>query len=137
MPCSFFKPYTNVLGVDTIMVARKLCVMLECSMGFPLHKNRMFATDHPEILLVALLVVATKLTFPFKGTSSPLELRFTPAFDWNKWSKVRNELSKHAAPEAKRPSFGKVTAENVASMNDDELSAYFAHVSSFIDRNSE
>jgi hypothetical protein len=93
--------------------------------------------DHPELLVQALLVVATKLAYPFQGISTSLgrELMFTPTFNWDVWTKnatLETDKSKHSLPD-----HGGVTAEKVATMNDEELDAYFSHVSSFIDRNND
>jgi RNA polymerase I-specific transcription initiation factor RRN7 len=121
-----------ILPLDSIMIARMIFALLSCVAVFPVNKNRIFPTDHPEILLMALLVVATKMAFPFKKNTLCFEPRVTPRLDWSKWTKAVGELVKRSPPETKK--YDKVTAEEISAMSDKELSAYFTYLSSFIDK---
>ncbi|KAM3564469.1 hypothetical protein ARSEF4850_001825 [Beauveria asiatica] len=85
----------------------------------------------PEIRLIALLIVATKLCFPFHG-GSPLTVSddslVLPSFDWNTWQSAKRQPE----PE-KAPTFDGVTPSDVANMTDDDLDAYYRHISSFLE----
>ncbi|KAM3463986.1 hypothetical protein NHJ6243_002732 [Beauveria neobassiana] len=85
----------------------------------------------PEVRLIALLIVATKLCFPFHG-GSPLTVSddglILPSFDWNSWQSARGQ------PEPdKARTFDGVTPSDVANMTDDDLDAYYRHVASFLE----
>ena len=91
---------------------------------------------------MALLIVATKLYFPFPENSSPSRLRNTssfemPTLDWDIWRQGKRNLPTQHEKRTTKFDFDKVTPSQVVSMADDELDAYFAHVSSLIDSTSE
>ncbi|KAJ6784237.1 hypothetical protein PWT90_10327 [Aphanocladium album] len=83
-------------------------------------------------ILVALLVVATKLCFPFNG-GSPLTVSddglTLPSFDWEAWQSAKGQ-----PPSDKRRTFDGVTPSDVANMADDDLDAYFRHIASFLEK---
>lgn len=91
---------------------------------------------------MALLIVATKLYFPFpENTSisqlqnaSPLQM---PTLDWDRWQRGKSNLPTQHDTKTSKFDFDKVTPSQVVSMPDDELDAYFAHVSSLIDTTSK
>ncbi|KAI9167239.1 eukaryotic translation initiation factor 5A [Paramyrothecium foliicola] len=125
-----------VVPVDSIIIARQLADLLQCPFGLPVHKSKIYPLDHPEVLLVALLVVATKLAFPFESRyNSLLQFKFTPTFNWTVWAE--SEVTSPEKSARDKPDYDQISAEDVASMSDEALSAYFSHVSSFIDRNNE
>lgn len=110
-------------------------------LGFqlPIHKSRLFILDYPEILLVSVAVVATKLSSPLGGSSPLLQgIGFEAGlrFNWDKWREAIAELDDPLASQGE-PSFDKVTADQVIAMTSEQLDKYFAHISSLIDKKSE
>lgn len=94
------------LPVEPVIVAKKLAAMLGSRFSYPVKANRILPLDHPEIHVVALLVVATKLCLPFSGSqhSHPIcEMPFEPRFDWDAWKRVmkaRTNYERHSMPSA-------------------------------------
>lgn len=91
--------------------------------------------DHPEILLVSLLVVSAKLCFPFKEAGSE-----SKGFRWSQWAsqarepiELTNTNSRNLGPDGLK----EITADQVVSMNDTELNKYLEFVSSFTDNRSK
>lgn len=115
-------------------MARRLSSLLGCRLQYPTLKPRFSLLNHPEIVLVALLVVASKLCLPFEHVTSLASRSEKPPslkFDWRQWSDARSR------PTHEKTTFDNVTAEEVAAMDEKELDAYFSHVSSFISQKSE
>ncbi len=81
------KVSTNCEIVESIVVARKMFTVLQLPLQFPLHKSRIFPLDHPEIVLVALLIVATKLCFPFADDQDSLlkGVNGISRLSWSQW----------------------------------------------------
>lgn len=83
---------------------------------------------------MALLIVATKLCFPFNG-GSPLKVSndglILPSFDWSAWQATKKQPSQE-----KPRTFDGVTPSEVAGMTDDDLDAYFRHIASFLEKKS-
>lgn len=91
---------------------------------------------------MALLIVATKLYFPLSDTTSFSRLQNTtflqtPTLDWGRWRQGRSNLPTQRDTKTTKFDFDKVTPSQVVSMEEDELDAYFAHVSSLIDTTSK
>ncbi|KAL6881640.1 hypothetical protein HDV57DRAFT_496918 [Trichoderma longibrachiatum] len=130
------------LPIDSIIVARKLVSVLGYQFHFPTERSSNPRLDYPEIRLMALLVVATKLYFPFPENSSISHLQNAsslelPKLDWARWRQGRSNLPTQHEKETTKFDFDKVTPSQVVSMADDELDAYFAHVSSLIDSTND
>jgi RNA polymerase I-specific transcription initiation factor RRN7 len=128
--------------VDSIIVTRKLASILGYQFQFPIEKLSNTRLDYPEIRLIALLIVATKLTFPFSedtSISQPADLGSLeiPKFDWQRWRQGKQKLHTQQETKTGKYDFNKVTPSQVVSMDDEELDAYFAHVSSLIDITSK
>ncbi|KAH6607866.1 eukaryotic translation initiation factor 5a [Trichoderma cornu-damae] len=126
------------LPIDSIIVARKLASVLGYQFHFPTEKSSNPRLDYPEIRLMALLVVATKLCFPFPDDNLGAQIQNAsclraPTFDWERWRQGKGDLPTQRDARASNFNFDKVTPSQVVSMADDELDAYFAHVSSLID----
>ncbi|KAL7933808.1 hypothetical protein V8C35DRAFT_303959 [Trichoderma chlorosporum] len=130
------------LPIDSIIVARKLASILGYQFHFPTEKLSNPRLDFPEIRLMALLIVATKLCFPLSedvsisGLQNANSLQM-PTLDWERWRQGRRSLPTQRETNSTKFDFDKVTPSQVVSMDDDELDAYFAHVSSLIDTTSE
>lgn len=110
---------------------------LACSFQFPVQKSRIFPSDHPEIQLVSLLVIATKMCFPFKGGPVPLpdlDMGSMPKLDWQRWGEV---LPKEPREQKSKVDYKELTADRIVSMSEVELDKYFKHLSVFIDKKSK
>ncbi|KAL6858485.1 hypothetical protein J3F83DRAFT_750966 [Trichoderma novae-zelandiae] len=130
------------LPIDSIIVARKLAFILGCQFHFPTERSSNPRLDYPEIRLMALLIVATKLYFPFPENASVSQLHNAnslemPILDWERWRQGKSILPTQHERKTTKFDFDKVTPSQVVSMADDELDAYFAHVSSLIDSTND
>ncbi|PNP47230.1 hypothetical protein TGAMA5MH_01045 [Trichoderma gamsii] len=130
------------LPIDSIIMARKLASILGYQFQFPIERLSNTRLDYPEIRLIALLIVATKLSFPFsEDTSISQPANFDsvemPKLDWERWRQGKHGLPTQQETKTGRYDFNKVTPSQIVSMDDEELDAYFAHVSSLIDVTSD
>lgn len=97
---------------------------------------RIYPIHHPEIRLMALLIVATKICFPFQGNRLPIYMdgaSILPIFDWNVW---RDEMAASENQDDEPLNYANVKPSQVAAMSDKELAKYFEHVSSYIEAKS-
>ncbi|KAH7133487.1 hypothetical protein EDB81DRAFT_762796 [Dactylonectria macrodidyma] len=133
--------YTKLLAlpVEAVVIARSIISVMNLGFQMPIHKSRLFIIDYPEILLVSVAVVATKLALPFgDGPQFPRisgvdeDLRF----DWDIWRDEMDEADDLLAPH-NEPSFEKVTADQVTSMTPEQLEKFFAHIASQIDKKND
>lgn len=127
-------------AVESVYTARSLSEILGCSFHFPMQKSRVFPLDHPEILLVGLLCVATKLCFPFNSSAKSLphvSIARGLQFNWEVWRESFELAKDETKSSGKRHNFDNVTADQVASMPDDQLDGYFEHISSLVDKRSK
>lgn len=138
MPLQARLGWTNfLLKVESVVTVRRICSVLGYQFHWPVENSRIYALHHPEIRLVALLVVATKLCFSSQGMSH-LQTHDTgapslPTLDWGKWQEAMAQMAR-APPESQN--FDDANANKVATMSDEELAAYFSYVSSFIEKKS-
>lgn len=84
--------------MEVYTVVRKLNQMLKFTYDFSLSsKATLRNLGFPELQLMAQLVVATKLIFPFENTtkfpSSPSEPA-AQSLDWKRWSQIRADFAK-------------------------------------------
>ncbi|KAK5998204.1 Ubiquitin [Cladobotryum mycophilum] len=128
------------LPAEPIFLAHKLSALLGYRFSFPVEKQANQRLDHPEIRLVALLVVATKLCFPFDSIRSPIQYSnsiYLPLFNWDEWGADKIEMLGQRDASSDKTMFDNITPGQVAVMNSEELDAYFAHISSLIDKRNE
>ncbi|KAL7915617.1 hypothetical protein GGI35DRAFT_430280 [Trichoderma velutinum] len=130
------------LPIDAVIATRRLASILGYQFRFPTEKFSNPRLDYPEIRLMALLIVATKLYFPLSDTTSLSRLQNAdflqiPTLDWERWRQGRSNLPTQRDTKTTKFNFDKVTPSQVVSMEEDELDAYFAHVSSLIDTTSD
>jgi RNA polymerase I-specific transcription initiation factor RRN7 len=65
--------------------------MLEIDFAYPISQNRQFDVSYPEIQLMSLIVVATKLSHPFDDVVRHPESDSDPTtvkIDWSKWQEI-------------------------------------------------
>lgn len=102
--------------------------MLGLSYQFPISQSRVHIVDHPEIQMIALLVVAAKLCFPLEGPAAALSwIHSIPRLNWNAWKTAYDKQSPARSPPAHEKYEG-VTATNVAAMTGQELDSYLKYL---------
>ncbi|KAG5931485.1 hypothetical protein E4U53_001747 [Claviceps sorghi] len=134
--------YTKELAlpVEVISVTRRLIATLNYSFEYPAIKARLFPFDHPELRLVAFLVVSTKLSFPLNQgqRSSLVGLRhLMPRMDWDRWKTEYTEnLARYKSQMLECPSFEDLTPEKITNLEDEEFDAFVAYLKVTIGRNT-
>ncbi|RCI14103.1 hypothetical protein L249_8071 [Ophiocordyceps polyrhachis-furcata BCC 54312] len=113
------------LPVESIAATKRLAGLLHARFHFPVESSRILPLDHPEIHLMALLVIATKLCFPFPNNQSSIR-SYLPRFNWETWMRG---MSQSLQNRDSREAFRRVTPNQVVHMNDETFDAYLAHVS--------
>ncbi|WAO95084.1 Polymerase i core factor subunit [Fusarium falciforme] len=127
------------LPVETLVTARSLLSVMECSLQLPLEKPRRFLLDYPEVQILSAIIVATKLCFPLSRNRPLLQVGNEQSiqFSWPKWQKGVNKLVDASQASGKEPDFSSVTVDQVTSMTMEELDKYLAHVASLVDRKND
>ncbi|KAL4922758.1 hypothetical protein BDW62DRAFT_171701 [Aspergillus aurantiobrunneus] len=130
------------LPVDIYPVTKRLQTLLGFTFKYPTTVvSRRKPLDEPELQLVTLIVIATKLLFPFddvqRHPTSTQELT-VQAIDWGSWAEVQNRFDRRDAS-AGRIGKGKeilVNEGDVLNMNGDQLDAYLDwYENSWLDNN--
>jgi RNA polymerase I-specific transcription initiation factor RRN7 len=127
------------LPIEVIRAGRSLISALELTFQFPLEKTKIFPIDHPEILLLSVLIVVTKLCFPLTPKQSPLstdDITVIPRLDWPAWSRVVSQAPGRGQPSSSRPDLDSITPEQIVSMTDSELDEYFSRLTNLSDKTS-
>lgn len=74
---------------------RRLANLLEIDFSYPIQRSKSSGlTNCPEIQLVSLIVIATKLAYPFDDTTRVPQSYSDPsavAIDWDKWIKATRD----------------------------------------------
>ncbi|RDA86124.1 hypothetical protein CP532_1174 [Ophiocordyceps camponoti-leonardi (nom. inval.)] len=121
------------LPVESVVVTKRLADLLDVRFHFPVKSSRILPLDHPEIHLVALLIVATKLCFPFLNNQSSMQSSvqsYLPRFNWEVWMRGMSQpLQNRGSWEGGASSFRRVTPNQVVHMDDETFEAYLAHLS--------
>ncbi|KND90305.1 RNA polymerase I-specific transcription initiation factor rrn7 [Tolypocladium ophioglossoides CBS 100239] len=128
------------LPIESIVATKRLSASLGYRFQFPANNSKILPLDHPEIRLVALLILATKLCFPFKGnqpSTDGLGTAYIPHFDWETWKQGLVQHPEEEELSNKAAQFEAVTPNQVVQMNDEELDAYFAHIAGLVDNRNE
>ncbi|KAG6007726.1 hypothetical protein E4U43_000267 [Claviceps pusilla] len=135
--------YTKELAlpVEVLSITKRLIATLHYSFEYPAIKAKIFPFDHPELRLVAFLVVSTKLGFPFHHDqcSSLVSLRHVlPRINWGRWKTEYTEnLAKYKSQILERPSFQDLTPETITNLEDDEFDAFMAYFKATIGKNTD
>jgi RNA polymerase I-specific transcription initiation factor RRN7 len=110
--------------VDIYAAARKLGRILEMDFSFPSTFQRHMVTANPEIQIISLIIIATKLCQPFddiirvpESVTDPSGLRL----DWEIWSEIMTERLPQGL---KRGQEINVTDSDVFRMKGTELDDY-------------
>ncbi|KAF7560758.1 hypothetical protein G7046_g3386 [Stylonectria norvegica] len=125
------------LPIEVLVVARRAMAVMNMDFQLPIRKSRVFIIDHPETLLVASIIVATKLCLPF-ANDYPLvqitDMRQNFRFSWDDWREYIKEPVVESQAIDDESMFDKVAADEIISMTPEQLDAYFAHIASTIDK---
>ncbi|PBP26167.1 RNA polymerase I specific transcription initiation factor Rrn7 [Diplocarpon rosae] len=113
------------LPVEIYPAVRRLANMLEIDFSYTVRKRKTNAVNaHPEMQLVSLIVIATKLAYPFdqidripESYSDPTAVRI----DWGKWMRATARESSKGLVIGEE---AKVQDSDVWNMNSDKLDDY-------------
>lgn len=119
-----------------IRTTQSIIATLEMSFQFPVTKSRIFPVDHPEILLVSALVVATKICFLWTEVTFFVASDELPRLDWQQWEEATAQMSWVGAKQPSRPDLISITPDQVATMTESELDEYFGRMASLSDGKS-
>jgi hypothetical protein len=87
-----------------------------------------------------LLIVATKLCFPFQHHQSHLlvfNTIHTSQVDWKQWGQLMKESAEEPRNLPMLSDYEDITVDQVVSMSDTDLEQYFNFISSLIDAKSK
>ncbi|PHH71113.1 hypothetical protein CDD83_5268 [Cordyceps sp. RAO-2017] len=119
------------LPAESVITTKRLTVLLNSRFSFPTNKGKILLLDHPEIHLVTLLVIATKLCFPLKDKPIILDgnnASFLPSLDWKSWKHVTSLSSNDRVPIRARVNFNKTTPSQLVHTDDDDFEAHVTRV---------
>jgi RNA polymerase I-specific transcription initiation factor RRN7 len=103
--------------------------------SFPATQPRIRAIDHPEILLVSIVVLATQYCFPFEDVGLPDQHGTyvqIPQMDWAKWEELMAPIMNRAR-DSEELDYKTVTAADITNMTPEQLEKYFTHMSLQLD----
>lgn len=105
---------------------RAMTRLLQLAFTFHMNKKRFKILDHPDVLLVACIVVSTKLIHPFDGQERvPVSYRDPSSLqiDWNKWKELMRDPDSEGM---ERRDMHKVQPEDAWLMTDRKIDDYLA-----------
>lgn len=123
--------------METAVVAMHLSTVLKLTYQFPIKQSRVHIVDHPEILMMALLIVSAKLCYSLDGRNAALSwIQSIPRLDWRKWKTAYDERTPERQP-PEHEKYEDITATQVSAMPPEELNEYLAHLASRHDHRSK
>ncbi|KAH7327903.1 ubiquitin family-domain-containing protein [Stachybotrys elegans] len=125
------------LPVESLGVAGGLADILSCSFELPVKRSKIYPIHHPELLVIALLVVAAKLAFPFPGVHGGLRTTSQLRFSWHTWNSKMSRLHEEQPRPTMPPNYDNITPGEVVSMDEDSLEAYFSFLVGLNDGKNE
>lgn len=117
------------LLVDIYRAMRQMSSMLEIDFCFPRHGSRQQRSDLPEIRLVALLIIAVKIYYPFdlldRHPRSQLDIAVLN-IDWDKWCQLQKQHDLRLTSEGKigRGNEMLINEQDVMNMSGEQLDEY-------------
>ncbi|KAK1963629.1 hypothetical protein LY78DRAFT_705018 [Colletotrichum sublineola] len=133
--------YVRELGlpVEMIAIARRIPPIANLTFDFPLDKTRIRLIHQPEVLLVAVLVLATIQCFPFENSTASYQDEngfLVPRLNWEEWRTIMAPALSTDSVQTRVDCID-VTASQILSMEPAELDSYFAHLSLLTDAHAE
>ncbi|RDL33685.1 Ubiquitin-like protein [Venustampulla echinocandica] len=125
-PLLIFKHVRDLgLPIEIYAATRRLATLLEFDFSYPILHQRAYTTvSYPEIQLICMIVVATKLCYPFDDIERSPQSHLDPTtskIDWEKW---RDTMIEKPAAGLKRGEEIMVTDTDVLGMNDKQMDDY-------------
>ena len=115
--------------VDIYTAVRRMSSMLNIDFCFPRHGSRQKRSDLPEIRLIALLIIAVKIYYPFdllkRHPRSQLDLGALNV-DWDKWCELQKEYDMRLISDGQigRGNEMLVNEQDIMSMSGEQLDEY-------------
>ena len=133
---------THNFTVEAIQAAKAIIDKLDLSFQYAVLKSQRYPVDQPEILLVASLIVATKICFPNdESVTRHPQHGFAPLprLSWAKWQETIVQLPGNSSKISPvlPVELPKVTAHQIVDMPDDELADFFSRLASLTDGQSK
>lgn len=115
--------------VDIYTVVHHMSSLLDIDFCFPKHGSRQQRSNLPEIRLVALLIIAVKLYYPFDSLDrhprSELDIAVLK-IDWDNWCELQKQYDMRFASKGKigRGNEMLVNEQNIMNMSGEQLDEY-------------
>lgn len=118
-------------------MAIHLSSVLGLAYEFPIKQSRVQIVDHPEIKMIALLVVAAKLCYPLNGSAAASTgIKSLPRLNWEAWKAAYKQRTPEPPP-PEHEKYADVTATQVADMSGPELDDYLAYLANLNEHKSK
>lgn len=114
----------NLFAAEIYVHVRAMTRLLQFTFAFNMEKKRFKILDHPDVLLVACIVVSTKLIYPLDGEDRvPVSCRDPSSLrmDWDKWRELMRDPDSEGL---ERRDMYKVQPEDAWSMTDRKIDDY-------------
>lgn len=114
----------NLFAAEIYVHVRAMTRLLQFGFAFNMNKKRFKILDHPDVLLVACIVVSTKLIFPLDGEDRvPVSYRDPSShrMDWDKWRELMRDPDSEGL---ERRDMHKIQSEDAWSMTDRKIDDY-------------
>ncbi|KAI1849359.1 hypothetical protein JX265_012080 [Neoarthrinium moseri] len=113
------------LPVEIYFMVKCLSQLLEADFGFPdANSKRVRAMDNPEVLLITLVVVSTKLLHPLDGVQRPPISEGDPRttqINWEEWRKTREQPPQKSEDKLERGTEHEITANEALTMDKQKM----------------
>ncbi|KAI1386160.1 uncharacterized protein F4822DRAFT_306999 [Hypoxylon trugodes] len=112
------------LPVEIYLTVKCFAEILRTNFSYPVGGKRIRTMDNPEVLLITLVVVSTKLLYPLDGVERPPRDFQDPRsikFDWTKWQEVMREDTNKTSKNLLQGQEYKVTSEDVLTLEKEKL----------------
>ncbi|KAI1457545.1 hypothetical protein F4805DRAFT_173111 [Annulohypoxylon moriforme] len=108
------------LPAEVYMTVKCMNEILKTNYSYPTGGKMIRTIDNPEVLLISLVVVSTKLLYPLDGIERPPRNQEDPRsikMDWAKWQEVMQDDTTETSSNLRRGEEYKVTSDDVLTMD--------------------
>ncbi|KAI1083624.1 hypothetical protein F5B20DRAFT_595573 [Whalleya microplaca] len=112
------------LPVEVYLTVNCIAEILGTDYSYPTGGRRIRKVDNPEVLLITLVIVATKLLYPLDGVERPPRSHQDPrtaTVDWTRWQKAMKQKTASELPNLRPGEEYKVSSEDVLTMDKTKL----------------